>query len=76
LLRARGGSKAPLFAMSYDSGRFLDLVMQSEDMQHLGGNDPKFLMFFNQLKSLFGYLSGTLDVTEHGLALWSTIELH
>jgi len=75
LLGARGGGKAPLFAMSYDSGKLMDLVMQSEDMRR-GSTDPQFLVFFNQLKSLFGYLSGTLDVTEHGLALWSTIELH
>lgn len=76
LLGARGGGKAPLFAMGYDAGKLMDLVMQSQDMQRRGGTDPKFLVFFNQVKSLFGYLSGTLDVTEHGLALWSTIELH
>jgi len=76
LLGARGGGKAPLFAMSYDFGKLMELMMQSEEMRRSGATNPGFVVFFDKLKNLFGYLSGSIDVTEHGLAMWSTIELH
>ena len=76
LLGARGAGKAPLFAIGYDFGKLMDLVMQSGTMQLPEATDPEFVQFFGKLKSLFGYVSATLDVTDHGLAVWSTIELH
>jgi len=76
LLGARGGGKAPLFAMSYDLGKVMDLVMHSESMQLPEATDPEFVEIFGKLKSLFGYVAATIDVTDHGLAMWSTIEFH
>jgi len=76
LLGARGGGKAPLFAIGYDFGKLMDLVMQSGGMQIPEAAAPEFAEFVGKLKGLFGYLSATIDVTDHGLAMWSTIELH
>ena len=54
------------------SGRLLG------ELQMLGAqldSDPQLRSVFTSLASLFGRVSGTLDVTSHGLAMWSTMEM-
>jgi hypothetical protein len=36
---------------------------------------PEFQVVVANLKAAFGRMSGTLHVTDHGLAPWSTLEL-
>ena len=73
LIGARAGGKAPLFAASYDFTRIFDLGSRFRD-KGPEESQPEFLAFVAALKAAFGRMSGTLDVTDHGLAIWSTLE--
>ena len=74
LIAARGDGKAPLLVASYDFPKLMDFMAQS------GGLDrdvrvPELQAFMVSLKDVFGTFSGALDVTDRGLAMWSSIEL-
>ncbi|HEX7839355.1 MAG TPA: hypothetical protein VF469_17880 [Kofleriaceae bacterium] len=73
LIGAHGGGKAPLFAMSYDSGKVFDLELQM--FRELGAADPAMMGVFHTMRRVFGRVSGTLDVTDQGLVFWGTLEL-
>lgn len=78
LLAAHGGGKVPLLAMSYDVGRFLDLTMHSDGMRQASSADPALaatMQTMDKIAAVFGRTAGAIDVTDHGLALWSTVEL-
>jgi hypothetical protein len=71
LIGARASGKAPLFAMTYDLGRFMDLAAKS---------NPAFAVaelqaVMTSMTHAMGRVSGTIDVADHGLAMWSSVEL-
>jgi len=70
---ARAGGKAPLLAASYDFARIMDIGTQFRDMGPEASR-PEFQRVLASMKDAFGQMSGTVDVTDHGLALWSTLE--
>lgn len=74
LVGARASGKAPLFAMTYDFGKLMDLAAKSNSMDPTAGV-PELRAFVASMKDVMGRVSGTMDVTDHGLAFWSSIEL-
>jgi len=74
LLAARGGSKAPLFAMTYDFSKVVDLELHTLGPALAAGN-PAMPAVLRSMGQLLGRVSGTFDVTDHGVAVWSTVEI-
>jgi hypothetical protein len=74
LIAARAGGKAPLFAATYDFGKVMDLAARASTMNP-DASDPAVLAFVGSMKDVLGRVSSTIDVTDQGLAIWSTIEL-
>jgi hypothetical protein len=74
LVGARASGKAPLFAMTYDLGKLMDFA-QNANRKDPTAAIPGFGEFLAGMKSTMGRVSGTLDVTDHGLAFWSSVEL-
>ena len=74
LIAARAGDRAPLFAASYDFRKIMDFTAQTGELDR-EARDPEFRAVMATFKDAFGNFSSTLDVTDHGLALWSSIEL-
>lgn len=72
LLGTRGGGKAPLLAFSYNVARLMDFALQSMKMQT--GADGAMLDTWQSLRTLFGHVSAAIDVTDHGLAMWTTVD--
>lgn len=75
LLAARGGGKAPLLAATYDVGAFLGFATHGSDLESGSDGDAAIAAMLRKMKDAFGHLTWVVDVTEHGLAMWSTIEL-
>ncbi|HMG56691.1 MAG TPA: hypothetical protein VK601_24490, partial [Kofleriaceae bacterium] len=74
LLAARAVGKAPLFAMSYDATKLIELEMKAMGMSdaqldQLGGGA------FKTMRNLLGRVGGTFDVTDAGLAMWGSVEI-
>lgn len=74
LIAARSGNKAPLFTATYDFRKLMDFAEQSGSLDR-DASDPDVRAFLASLKQMLGNFSGTLDVTDRGLAMWSSIEL-
>lgn len=74
LIAARAGDQAPLFAASYDFRKLMDFTAQTGDLDR-EARDPQFRAIMASLKDVLGSFSTTLDVTDRGLALWSSFEL-
>lgn len=74
LVGARAGARAPLFAMTYDVGRAMDLATKATG-EDPGTAVPELGAFLASMKAVMGRVTGLIDVTDHGLALWSSIEL-
>jgi hypothetical protein len=72
LLGTRGGGKAPLLAFSYNFARLMDFALQSMKMQ--AEADPAMQDTWQSLRTLFGHVSAAIDVTDHGLAMWTTVD--
>jgi hypothetical protein len=73
LLGARGGGKVPLFAAVYELDKLFDLAAKSA-----GSRSPAEAAMrasLDKIKGVFGRTGGVLDVTDHGLALWTMFEL-
>jgi hypothetical protein len=77
LIGARASGKAPLFAMSYDIGKLMDFTEKANPRMALAlnGAPAGFRAFMTSIKDTMGRVSGTLDVTDHGLAFWTSVEL-
>ena len=73
LLGARTG-KAPLLAVGYDLGKLLDLGMQFNGAQTAEA-DRSALAVVRSMRGLFSRVSGAIDVTDKGLAFWSTVQM-
>lgn len=71
MLAARSGAKAPLLAMSYDYRALATLIPQEAraDRDALGKE------FVERVSAIFGQTSATVDITEHGVSMRSTVEL-
>ncbi len=74
LIGARAGARAPLFAMTYDVGRAMDLATKATGADP-GAAVPELAAFIASMKDVMGRVTATIDVTDHGLAMWSSIEL-
>ncbi len=74
LVGARASGKAPLFAMTYDFGKLMDFAEKANHTDPTAAI-PGFRAFMASMKGVMGRASGTLDVTDHGLAFWSSVEL-
>jgi hypothetical protein len=74
LVGARAGARAPLFAMTYDVGKGMELASKLTGADP-GADIPELGAFIASLKGVMGRVAGTIDVTDHGLAWWSSIEL-
>ena len=74
LLAARGDGKAPLLVATYDFAKLMDFTAQTGGLDR-EGRDPEIRAFMMSLRDVFGTFSGSLDVTDRGLAMWSSIEL-
>lgn len=73
LIAARAGDKAPLFTATYDFAKLMDFTEQSGDMDR-EAPDPDVQAVLASLKGLLGQFSGTVDVTDRGLAMWSSFD--
>lgn len=74
LLAAKTGVQAPLFALIYRVDKLVDLALRSGEMTQ-NPEAAELTAFMQQMPNLFTGLSVTIDVTDHGLAYWSTAEL-
>jgi hypothetical protein len=78
MLAATGGGAGPLFAMSYDYGKLIELAMRA-GAQEREGLDPMqaevVSNFMRGFSSMFGRFALSTDVDDAGIAMWSTIEL-
>lgn len=72
MLGARARGKAPLFAVSYDYGKLLDLQMKAAAGAE---RDPLVQDLYTSLRNTFGRAAGAFDVTDAGLAIWGTLEI-
>jgi len=72
LLATHGGGKAPLLAVTYDFGKLADFMLQSMKTQS-PAVDPMMLDTFQTMRAMLGRVSFTVDVTDRGLAFWSTL---
>jgi hypothetical protein len=77
VIDAKGsGVKAPLFAATMDYGRFLKLQQQMSPMRGFDDDLDNMQDDMNtRLAALFGRMMATLDVTDKGLTLWSSLEI-
>jgi hypothetical protein len=75
LLAARGAERAPLLAVTLDLHRLLELGIRNNREGFVYKNDEVKLATFNGLRAIVGRAWGSLDVTDRGLALWTTFEL-
>jgi hypothetical protein len=64
-----GGSPTPFFAMTFDYGKFLELVSRFDD------GDPMQRELNEAMAQLFGRTTMTIDASDHGLAWWYSVEL-
>jgi hypothetical protein len=74
LVGVRSGGKAPLFAATYDFGKLMDFAARANDADPAAAM-PEFRGFIASMKDVLGRASGVLDVTDHGLVYWTTVEL-
>jgi len=76
VLAARPSGTAPLLVVSYDYAWFIELQAQINQMS---GVDDPLVQAQQQLSAsvakLFGRVSGSLDVTDQGLAFWSSMQV-
>jgi hypothetical protein len=73
LIAARAGDKAPLFTATYDFPKLMDFSAQSGDLDR-EIQDPDVQVLMASMKDMLGRFSGTLDVTDRGLAMWSSFD--
>ncbi|HEX3480908.1 MAG TPA: hypothetical protein VHT91_38090 [Kofleriaceae bacterium] len=74
LIAAPAGDTAPLLAASYDFRKLMDFTERTGGLDR-DGTEPEVRAVLASMKDLFGNFSGTLDVTDRGLVMWSSIEL-
>lgn len=74
LLTTHDDGKAPLFTVIYDLHKMMDFVIDRGNMSP-GLMEPGVLPLLQKLKGVLGQMTGTLDVTDQGLAFWTTLEL-
>jgi len=77
VLDAKGsGVKAPLFAATYDYGRFLKLQQQLSSTRGFDDDlDNAQAKFSDKVSQLFGRMTATVDVTDKGLTMWGSLEI-
>jgi hypothetical protein len=74
LIAAQGGGKAPLLVATYDFPKLMDFTAQAGGLDRQI-RDPELRAFMASFNDMLGNFSGSLDVTDRGLAMWSSIEL-
>jgi hypothetical protein len=70
LLAARGGGKAPLYAVSYDLGWLLELAAHEHPASDANERDV-----LEAFRKIMGPVTGTVDVTAAGVSVSSEIRL-
>jgi hypothetical protein len=65
------GGKAPLFAMTYDYGKLIELVDKLDRHRDDDFGDQLNMAF----AKLFGRSVMTVDVTDKGVALWGSLDM-
>jgi hypothetical protein len=73
LIAMRTRNKAPLFTATYDFPKLMDFAERSGSLER-DAPEPDVRAFLAILKDMLGNFSGTVDVTERGLGMWSAVE--
>jgi len=73
LLTARASGTAPLYSVRYDVGLAGELALKSASEFGLKEGDQRAIL--GAVGKLFGVTTGTIDVTEAGVSIWSSVQL-